>query len=581
MKKIILLLSLLPLYLFSQNKIHDGYLYYLNQYASYKDDKMQITMNYDVKIHWKFWTLMGEPVMIAQMIWAPTLVQKKINGIDTNLNVETNKELLEKLRVYEFIVDAKLKQSVNSAYVLSSLKTLGEVQIDTGVGTFPFSTKLVSNILDVNLNSIENQFKSYNVAGSKDWDKLLKIGNTFATKQKVIEYFKQDKILFDTAGVVSAKVDFSSLATHYANTQAQILKNKEIEKQKKAQETELEKIKQEESKIVQQKENLNDSLESLFEEKNIEKMKNIEQKKRVYVQKEIKVDSSKIASIDNTNTTYTSKQNQKLNTTNLYIEKRKKELQTRAIKPKDLIRYKDEANKSCTYKDEFGNTILKFATDSCLPFSDGLAIIYINKGEWIAIDASGTEVMNLTTFFGTDSKYYIEPDSFHNGYLKSRVCYNYRTSGLFKGTTVMTSECKDIVIDKNKNIIYDGRKKNEDAILSRAVNGGFFIKSPRYKNSFKDLVLTDTSLQNICNIANANPNTLRHLASVDISTLDNAFILHDYMGSKIAILIPTQGCKFVFQDNIFDRYINCKNKICSYKNLREIVKFDYDGNIIK
>ena len=196
MKKIILLLSLLPLYLFSQNKIHDGYLYYLNQYASYKDDKIQITMNYDVKIHWKFWTLMGEPVIIAQMIWAPTLVQKKINGIDTNLNVETNKELLEKLRVYEFIVDAKLKKSVNSAYVLSSLKTLGEVQIDTGVGTFPFTTKLVSNILDVDFNSIESQFKSYNVAGSKDWDKLLKIGNTFATKQKAIEFFKQDKILF-------------------------------------------------------------------------------------------------------------------------------------------------------------------------------------------------------------------------------------------------------------------------------------------------------------------------------------------------------------------------------------------------
>jgi hypothetical protein len=235
MKKIILLLFILPLYLFSQDKTHDGYLYYLNQYASYKDDKMQITINYDVKIHWKFWTLMGEPVMVAQMIWAPTLVQKQINGIDTRLNVETNKELLEKLRVYEFIVDAKLKQSVNSAYVLSSLKTLGEVQIDTGVGTYPFTTKLVSNILDVNLNAIENQFKSYNVAGSKDWDKLLKIGNTFASKQKAIESFKQDKILFDAGSVVSAKVDFTSLATHYTNTQAQLLKDKEIEKQKKTQ----------------------------------------------------------------------------------------------------------------------------------------------------------------------------------------------------------------------------------------------------------------------------------------------------------------------------------------------------------
>ena len=78
---------------------------------------------------------------------------------------------------------------------------------------------------------------------------------------------------------MSAKVDFTSLATHYANTQAQILKNKEIEKQKKVQEAELEKIKQEESKIVQQKENLNDSLESLFEEKNIEKLKALKELK--------------------------------------------------------------------------------------------------------------------------------------------------------------------------------------------------------------------------------------------------------------------------------------------------------------
>lgn len=130
----------------------------------------QVSLNIDIRLRWKAWLLLGEPVIYSDAVWSiNSLRVQTSDGIRefepcvTNASSCIPSSVLKKIKLLDYSFLLPLYSTASTEYV-------GALKLDPGVYAEP---DIRAHYQDIGLKRSFNALFSYNTPGSSSWSKTI------------------------------------------------------------------------------------------------------------------------------------------------------------------------------------------------------------------------------------------------------------------------------------------------------------------------------------------------------------------------------------------------------------------------